>query len=319
MARDLDAELALPTTFPPSLVSTRPAPTVPAGVGARKRGSEDCEGQPFDRKAPSRIQKRRAVVSDGSGSGSGSGSDHEEPHKLAKAAARQQVSETPQDKRERNKLSASNYRKRRKMHVTSLEEQVGELGAALQAQHSTIDTLSTENKALKQELSVLRRMFSSIPMPALPSLPSIPYLMPSFLGTAKPEPTTMLDSAALEPLRSDPIPLNNLNNLDESFALAEWEGFGARSGMDENLDSFGGNTFLLDEMRNVAAGSSFGARTGMSGSENLTSKSEEKCVRKPHVFSGTWRKLVALLLFGVVVLRLFMTVFPIGRPLMRVL
>jgi hypothetical protein len=94
--------------------------------------------------------------------------------------------------------------------------------------------------------------------------------------------------------------------------------------MEESLDSFGGNPFLLeDEVRTVVdADSSFGVRTGMAEPEKLRQEIIEPLgeeIRSKHKgLKGTWRRLVALLLFAIVAFRLVWSLLPLERPLLKV-
>ena len=69
------------------------------------------------------------------------------------------------DKRERNKLSASMYRKRRKVYLDSLEGKVGELDATIAKQNETIARQAHENKVLKEQLSFLKKMVAGLKNP----------------------------------------------------------------------------------------------------------------------------------------------------------
>lgn len=69
------------------------------------------------------------------------------------------------DKRERNKLSASMYRKRRKVYLDSLEGKVGELDQTIAKQSETIARQAHENKVLKEQLSFLKKMMAGIKNP----------------------------------------------------------------------------------------------------------------------------------------------------------
>lgn len=70
------------------------------------------------------------------------------------------------DKRERNKLSASQYRKRRKIYLDSLEAKVGEMDITLARQNDTITKLTAENRALKEQVSFLKKMMGALKAPA---------------------------------------------------------------------------------------------------------------------------------------------------------
>ena len=62
------------------------------------------------------------------------------------------------DKRERNKQSASDYRKRRKLYVASLEQRLHSAVTQLSDAHSTVKKLSAENDVLRHSMHVLARI-----------------------------------------------------------------------------------------------------------------------------------------------------------------
>jgi hypothetical protein len=66
------------------------------------------------------------------------------------------------DKRERNKLSASQYRKRRKVYLDSLEGKVGELDHTIAKQGETISKMAAENRSLKEQLSFFKKLVGHI-------------------------------------------------------------------------------------------------------------------------------------------------------------
>jgi hypothetical protein len=65
------------------------------------------------------------------------------------------------DKRQRNKLSASQYRKRRKMYLQSLESQVSSLNDNLSDQTDKLNELQTENKVLKEQLEFMKKLLNN--------------------------------------------------------------------------------------------------------------------------------------------------------------
>lgn len=69
------------------------------------------------------------------------------------------------DKRERNKLSASMYRKRRKVYLDSLEGKVGELDHTISRQSETISRQAHENKMLKEQVGFLKKMLAGLQNP----------------------------------------------------------------------------------------------------------------------------------------------------------
>jgi uncharacterized coiled-coil protein SlyX len=67
---------------------------------------------------------------------------------------------TPTCKRERNKQSAAKYRKRRKMYVVELEAKVAQLEARVSEQTSSLTGLQSENKAMKEQVTFLKKMLN---------------------------------------------------------------------------------------------------------------------------------------------------------------
>lgn len=66
-------------------------------------------------------------------------------------------------KRERNKISASKYRKRRKMYVDSLEAKLQALERKCAQQNDLITSLQSENKVMKEQVSFLQGLVSGKP------------------------------------------------------------------------------------------------------------------------------------------------------------
>ena len=66
----------------------------------------------------------------------------------------------PKDKRERNKISASNYRKRRKMYFESLDEKFIKSEATIEEQKIEIRNLQSSNQNLQNELSFFQKLFA---------------------------------------------------------------------------------------------------------------------------------------------------------------
>ena len=79
--------------------------------------------------------------------------------RLTVSAAPQQCDDesvVPEDKRERNKQSASDYRKRRKLYVVSLEQQLNEVKAALRVEREEGKKLRGENTVLRASMQMMR-------------------------------------------------------------------------------------------------------------------------------------------------------------------
>ena len=63
-------------------------------------------------------------------------------------------------KRDRNKLSAAKYRKRRKAYVDTLETQLSNMEKKMASQTESITSLMSENKVLKEQLTFLKSLLS---------------------------------------------------------------------------------------------------------------------------------------------------------------
>jgi hypothetical protein len=64
-------------------------------------------------------------------------------------------------KRERNKISASKYRKKRKLHVETLEKKLATTQSLMEDQKQAISNLQQTNKSLQKELAHLRKLVKS--------------------------------------------------------------------------------------------------------------------------------------------------------------
>lgn len=147
-----------PAVMTSSLVastSTRSTSTTPAAAAAasrprrnNKRNSSQISGGRTEEDddddssdSSSAPATRRRKNSGGKGDNSG------EPEESAKS------------KRERNKVSAMKYRKRRKVYLDTLEKQVSDL-------NDTVSTLATENKMLQEQLSFFKSLYKGGNAPA---------------------------------------------------------------------------------------------------------------------------------------------------------
>jgi hypothetical protein len=85
-------------------------------------------------------------------------SDNEEivGSKSAKSCSSKKV------KRERNKVSASKYRQKKKEYVQGLEVQVATLTTQLSQKESQVRSLEAENKLLKEQIGFLQKLFQSM-------------------------------------------------------------------------------------------------------------------------------------------------------------
>ncbi len=86
----------------------------------------------------------------------------------------------PVSKRERNKISASKYRKRRKVYMKDLEQRLGSLDETVEQQRNEISVLSTENSVLRRQLSMLQKLVKGV------QLPFLPEAMKRLIGSASP-------------------------------------------------------------------------------------------------------------------------------------
>lgn len=67
---------------------------------------------------------------------------------------------TKRVKRERNKVSASKYRQKKKEYVNGLEEEVSHLQHELADKCNRVSQLETENRMLKEQLSFMQKLFA---------------------------------------------------------------------------------------------------------------------------------------------------------------
>eukprot|EP00475_Leptophrys_vorax_P026274 TRINITY_DN3698_c0_g1_i1.p1 TRINITY_DN3698_c0_g1~~TRINITY_DN3698_c0_g1_i1.p1 ORF type:complete len:299 (+),score=70.08 TRINITY_DN3698_c0_g1_i1:298-1194(+) len=70
------------------------------------------------------------------------------------------VSDSKKLKRERNKVSASKYRAKKKEYVTGLEAEVEQLHQELSMKNSRMSALESENRLLKEQLSFMQKLFA---------------------------------------------------------------------------------------------------------------------------------------------------------------
>lgn len=84
------------------------------------------------------------------------------------------------NRRERNKQSASNYRKRRKVYVEGLEAKVTSLSGTIEAQKSAMASMATENQLLKEQLDFFKRLVASTGI----SFPGMALAAPPATATA---------------------------------------------------------------------------------------------------------------------------------------
>jgi len=85
----------------------------------------------------------------------------------------EQESDDPnvQGKRDRNKVSAAKYRKRRKAYLDGLEKKVEGLQDTIADQGKKLSSIVTENKVLKSQLDFFKELLgrAKIPLPSMPT------------------------------------------------------------------------------------------------------------------------------------------------------
>lgn len=94
-------------------------------------------------------------------------------------------------KRERNKVSASAYRKRRKVYLDGLEHKVETLTSQVTQQSEQVTSLATENKMLREQLEYFKNMLSlkDFKMPSMSSFfPSLPVAAPVRVSSSSSSP-----------------------------------------------------------------------------------------------------------------------------------
>lgn len=148
--------------------------------------------------------------------------DDEEDDGTAGDSGENDEKSRPVSKRERNKISASKYRKRRKVYMEELETQLGELNDTVQHQKSEISSLSTENTVLRKQLAMLKDLMKGVPLPSLDTVKN-------FVGIGSGSPTSASsdsDSSLDSPLEMD---LSSLERSDEDSdrSTASYNGVGA--------------------------------------------------------------------------------------------
>ena len=106
--------------------------------------------------------------SDSSDSSSSSSSDSDSDAGDSSASStrrRTSASSTPRrkplSKKERNKVSASAYRKRKKAHIVALHSVADTLKTTVAQQSDMIDSITNENKALREQVSFMQKLFGT--------------------------------------------------------------------------------------------------------------------------------------------------------------
>ena len=108
---------------------------------------------------------------DSSDSSSSSDSDSDDDSSFSASSTRRRTHTTsssstttrrkPLSKKERNKMSASAYRKRKKAHIVALHGVADTLKTTVTQQSDMIDSITNENKALREQLSFIQKLFGT--------------------------------------------------------------------------------------------------------------------------------------------------------------
>jgi len=148
-----------------------------------------------------------------SGSSSSSDSDSDADNSSLSSTRRRTSSTTtassshpkrkPLSKKERNKMSASAYRKRKKAHIDALHGVADTLKSTVAQQSDMIDEITNENKALREQLSFIQKLLGS----------SSAFLMPkkekpgSGKGKEKEKVVEEVEKVVVAPLVGAPLPV----------------------------------------------------------------------------------------------------------------
>jgi hypothetical protein len=143
-------------------------------AASKSKSSDDDSGSDtkLDVKKRSATGRKRAATSSSAALCAASTS----PDNADDASPDQPDGDDKKSKRERNKVSAMKYRKRRKVYLDSLEGKVGDLT-------ETVTALHTENKLLKEQLEFLKTLVSyknttDLPVKFDPSKPVSSQMVP---------------------------------------------------------------------------------------------------------------------------------------------
>ncbi|KAH8826214.1 hypothetical protein DL96DRAFT_1529703 [Flagelloscypha sp. PMI_526] len=132
---------------------------------------------------------------------------------------------TSKEKRQlRNKISARNFRVRRKEYITTLEGDVAERDKLLSAIRSELGTTQSENQALRAEIAALKRalLSGSAPTPSLLQQSDIPASLPSPATTATSSPELEMKQQFTPP--SSPLVKKDVPIAGPSAPRAFWAG-----------------------------------------------------------------------------------------------
>ncbi|KAL6301486.1 hypothetical protein BKA93DRAFT_738661 [Sparassis latifolia] len=157
---------------------------------------------------------------------------------------------TSKEKRQlRNKISARNFRVRRKEYITTLEGDIAERDRLIDAIRTELGSTKSENISLRQEISALKKALlegaGRADTPVLPPPAPLPAIPSSVLGSrSSPTPAQQTKSALLTP--------NTKKDLPSSPRLGATGFWGGAAG---GLGGFGGitpvHTTLIPEWGSV--------------------------------------------------------------------
>ncbi|KAJ7636815.1 hypothetical protein FB45DRAFT_907411 [Roridomyces roridus] len=139
---------------------------------------------------------------------------------------------TSKEKRQlRNKISARNFRVRRKEYISTLEDNIAERDRLLSAIRSELGSTQSENLALRQEIATLKKTLleGRGPAPVLPPPAPLQPLSPPASSVSSPNLTSDLASpiASSSTGRSSPLPRANINKDLGATSTRFWGGVGS--------------------------------------------------------------------------------------------
>ncbi|KAJ7836712.1 hypothetical protein B0H13DRAFT_2106498 [Mycena leptocephala] len=124
----------------------------------------------------------------------------------------------------RNKISARNFRVRRKEYISTLEDNIAERDRLLSAIRSELGSTQSENLALRQEIAALKRTLldNRGPAPVLP--PPAPLSLSPSLASSASSPSSSSSSSAATTKKED-LPLaHTLKDIGASSSARFWGG-----------------------------------------------------------------------------------------------
>ena len=216
------AKIELPATNRAASRAAKARKRAAGKNGGRKRKRDESEDSDSDSDSTN--------SSSSSSSSSDSGSDSDES---TATSARRRISASgsvssgprrkPLSKKERNKVSASAYRKRKKAHIVALHGVADTLKTTVVQQSDMIDSITNENKALREQLSFIQKLFGTSTSFLAPqkekaeaSLPVARSTSPE-LTAAVPPPSAVAPIATV--CTSEPVTVTEADKLDQSAPL----------------------------------------------------------------------------------------------------